>query len=367
MNIYFYDENLEISAVVDEISSVKHTKRFFSGDDFEIVFPETEITRRFVKEQSIFEIRGSLCGIILKTEKCSDRFGAEFIVAFGTSLDGMLSRRLFYSYSNGDSFMEILDKNAGSNAIDYRQFQHSYFDFSVDCEPTFVENVRNKTLDKFVDINGQFNNFGVFSEIIKGDSNSIRFYGRKSVDRSILQSENNHLILSDKYDFVSEFNYCYNSYPLVNSAIAYSSYRKNVNGFPQTGNFAHQFPSLDGTSGFALSEGGFYIEADVETITSSAPGATITFTGLNGQTMTDYAESIYKYSLYSPTEFIEIGLNCGENYANLFSVGDVVTVFDSSRDILLHPNIFEIVHEFSPEKNDYKLVLGNPNKSIYIS
>ena len=235
MDIYIYETGesgkLSLKGITDRIRSVSISRRFFSGDSFKAVFSGTERNRRLIAQGRIIEIPSVFSGYITGISLGRDKNGCGVITAEGSSFDGMLSRRVLSAGEASDSFMTVLDKNAGEAAEEERRFPCTYFDKDTDCGGMLEDGIIYENLGTYVTSAGRHKLFGVGSEIVHESGGArIRIYGRYGADRSILQEENEAVVLSDSYGNVTDISRSYNENGAVNGAFIYSEEKVNSKG-----------------------------------------------------------------------------------------------------------------------------------------
>lgn len=262
MNIYAYHldgEWLKLGGICEEWFEILWTRRFFKGDDFTITVPPTETNIERFSEGQIVELVdpdniqdiSEYAGVITSVKIVS---GANSkLTISGKSFDGMLERRILSAWAlNGvDTVMNVLRKNAGDMAIESRRFAGTKFIVDGNNDPVApsLAQMQFKKLSDYVTTVGQELNWGLQSAIRHNyydvDTDSILpphiiITGRYSVDHSVSQNENKHVVFSDEYENATDFERNYNEGGAVTASVVGSprtyddGTRKDIDKFVAT-------------------------------------------------------------------------------------------------------------------------------------
>ena len=363
MEIYIYetgeDGYLCLKGITDMIRSVSISRRFFAGDDFKAVFPGTEKNLRLVSSGRIIEIPGVFSGYITKFSAGRDGSGCGVITAEGSSFDGMLSRRVLAAGETSDSFMTVLDKNAGDAAEELRRFPCTYFDKENDCGGMLEDGIIYENLGAYVTSAGRHKLFGVGSEIVHESSGAkIRIYGRYGADRSVLQEENAPVILSDSYGNVTDISRSYNENGAVNGAFIYSEEKVNSKGDCTCEEWKKHFGEA---SGFGRCEAVYKIEPVTEYIPVSYGDSYIWSPSLNEDATLKRAENLFLSRSSDFDDRFMAVLRVKESVSYGFETGDRVTLYSKRLGITVHERIYEIKESFENGAHYAAVFLGSGN------
>lgn len=230
MDVYFYETNdgeyLSLLGLTDRITKFTSERLMCGGEKLEAVFSQCEANSTLIKPDRVIEIPDVFSGIITGIKISA--VGSYTVSA--VSFAGLLSRRVLSVYSSNDSFMTLIEKNCGENALKKRVFPDTYIDKTVDCTFKVTASYKNKSLSKA--INSVISkDFRVCSEIVHNDEGArIRIFGRYAVDRSISSGDELPVLLSENYDTLDKRAYSYSENGSVNSAFIYSEEKYGSSG-----------------------------------------------------------------------------------------------------------------------------------------
>ena len=320
MEIYFYGGGLNQLGFTDSIISASCVKKLYGGAEFEVILPLTEKNLVLAAKENIAELRGRFCGIITKISAGDGR-----IKLGGMSFDGFLSRRVLAEGGSGDSFFTLLDKNSGAASVyPHRRFGNTVFDKSCDRDNVYNDILKYRSLSFCAAYIGRRHGIAADSELVHGDERYICIFGRDIADRSISQSKNRAVILSDGYDNI------------FNGKAEISDGGRNGAAVWSEGKFDEKrlidikaycgCVSPFGKYGYGLNEGAVKTEARTKyEQRGSAEEGTVTFWQvLDTDSMAVAADTMAAAVCTADEHRIELELRSG--YAAEFDVGDIVTV-----------------------------------------
>ena len=241
MIIYSYHldgEWLKLDGICEDWFEILWTRRFFKGDDFTITVPPTETNIKRFFEGQIVELVdpdniqdiSEYAGVITSVSIVS---GANSkLTVSGKSFDGMLERRVLsaWALNGGDTIMTVLRRNAGDMAIESRRFIGTTFISDTDNDPVApsLAQLQFKKLSDYITTVGQELGWGLQSAIrhnyYDADTGSILpphiiITGRYSVDHSVNQDVNKHVVFSDEYENATDFERNYNEGGAVTASV----------------------------------------------------------------------------------------------------------------------------------------------------
>ncbi len=241
MNIYAYHldgEWLKLDGICEEWFEILWTRRFFKGDDFTITVPPTETNIKRFSEGQIVELVdpdniqdiSEYAGVITSVKIVSG-VNSKLTIS-GKSFDGMLERRILAAWliTGGDTIMTVLRRNAGDLAIESRRFKGTKFIVDTDNDPIApsLVQLQFKKLSDYITTVGRELGWGLQSAIRHNhydvDTDSILpphiiITGRYSVDRSVNQDVNKHVVFSDEYENATNFERNYNEGGAITASV----------------------------------------------------------------------------------------------------------------------------------------------------
>lgn len=349
MDIYIYETGesgkLSLKGITDRIRSVSISRRFFSGDSFKAVFSGTERNRRLIAQGRIIEIPSVFSGCITGISLGRDKNGCGVITAEGSSFDGMLSRRVLAAGAVSDSFMTVLDKNAGEAAEEERRFPCTYFDKEADCDGMLEDGLYYQSLGEYIKTVGREKLFGVKSEIVHGEDNEayIRIYGRYGADRSVLQNENRPVVLSDAYGSVTDTAYKHSEKGAVNGAFIYSEPQYDMKGDVNLAGWEKHFGSA---SGYGRCEKVYKIDPVVRYVATAYGEGYIWSPVLDKEKTEKRAEKFFLSRFTDFTDSFSAALRLGNAGKYSFEAGDVVTLYSAELGRTVHERVYEIEERY---------------------
>lgn len=359
MEIWFYEvENnkLKTIAIIDKIISIMWVKRFFKGDSFEIKLPPTDANLKIAKPDNIVSFNDS-CGVITEINIGQD------ITIKGVSIDGLLSKRLLRKFADGDSLLTIIDKNVGNLANELYRFPAVNIDYSVDCDGGYASGFYNDNMDLYVETIGKAQDFGVLSRI-NHKNNTIELFGRFAQNFSKNQSFNKQVVFSDVYDNVSDINYTFSASAEINVAYVRSLPQYDSAAHIDIGGFFEIYYNGD-FSGFRLSDKTVEIEPrtkveyrQVDEITSVA------WTVLDREATAKAAQEAANKIFSVTVENVDCKLILNPDQAQIFDVGDIVTVNVNQYNFTQNKRISELTTFENANKRYVEATLGDPQKTF---
>lgn len=322
MEIYFYGGGLKQLGFTDSVISASCVKKLYGGAEFEITLPLTEKNFALAAKENIAELRGGFCGIITTL---SEDVGAGRIKIGGLSFDGFLARRVLAEGGSGDSFFTLLDKNAGAASVyPHRRFDNTVFDKSCDRGGVYNDVLKYRSLSFCAAYIGRRHGIAVDSELVHGEQRYIRIFGRDMADRSVSQSKNKAVILSDGLDNI--MNACADiSGGGKNGAAIYSEGKFDEKRLIDIKPFCGCVSPF-GKYGYGLNESAHKTEAQTKyEQRGSAEEGTLTFWQVLDSGAMSAAAGVLAAAVCTADEHrIELVLRGGHSAE--FDVGDIVTV-----------------------------------------
>lgn len=378
MQIFCYDfasDGLNLLGICENATSILWTRKFFSGDEFTVRLPATPENIKLFSKLHVVELMldnsssdSYYCGIITDFDISKTVSGEELTVS-GMSPDGFLERRILRYWNTGDTFMEIINKNAGDTALAARQFPCTSFMTSVDFNGVYGEAMLNKKLSEYVKQAGQFLGVGLqsyirhnFVDISTGKYRKpfIAVEAKKGVDRSVSQTANKPLVFSDAYENATDFEYSYSDNGTVNAAIIYSESQYNENSKVDVVAYEQWFDA--NIEGYERSEKIAKIKAVTK---EEIRGETGTWTILDSTATASLAKEKANSIHADATEFFNCKLLLPKSYDDIMQLGDIVTVQNTRWDVTSDKRITEISHQITSGGTDTLAYLGETYKNTF--
>lgn len=358
MEIWFYkaeNNKLKTLAIIDNVISIMWVKRFFKGDSFEIKLPPTDANLKIAKPDNIVSFNDS-CGVITEINIGKD------ITIKGTSIDGLLSKRLLRKSAQGDSLLTVIDKNVGALADEIYRFPAAKVDYSVDCDGGYASEFYNDNMDLYVETIGKAQDFGVLNKI-NHKNNTIELFGRFARDLSKNQNSNKPVVFSDVYDNVSNINYTFSASAEINVVYAQS--------LPQYDSTAHiDIDGFFGTyyngdfSGFRLSDKSIEIKPRTKVEYRQVGETSEAWTVLNREMTAAAAQEAANKIFSAAVENVDCKLILNPDQAQIFDVGDIVTVNVKQYNFTQNKRISELTTFENANKRYIEATLGDPRKTF---
>ncbi len=359
MDVYFYETNdgeyLSMLGLTDRITKTNTERLMCGGDRLEAVFPSCEINSALIKQGRVIEIEGSFSGIITGIKISA---GGSFTVS-AVSFAGLLSRRVLSVYSSGDSFLTIVEKNCGENALEKRVFPNTYIDKAVDCTFKVTAPYKNKSLSRAISaVISQ--DFRICSEIVHNDEGArIRIFGRYALDRSISSGDELPVLLSENYDTLKKRTYSYSENTSVNSAFIYSDEKYNSSGELIYDKWSSYFGDA---SGYSRSEAAYEVQPVTYYNFTLGDGCIIYSEEIDYQRTKAAAEALF-ISRYSPAEEVISALT-GNGIREAFiggklDVGDRISIYPDENGEKSVRRITKICEKYENGVFEMLIAFGN--------
>ena len=378
MQIFCYDfasDGLNLLGICENATSILWTRKFFSGDEFAVRLPATPENIKLFSKLHVVELMldnsnsdSYYCGIITDFDISKTVSGEELTVS-GMSPDGFLERRILRYWDTGDTFMGIINKNAGDTALAARQFPCTSFMISVDFNGVYGEAMLNKKLSEYVKQAGQFLGVGLqsyirhnFVDITTGKYRKpfIAIEARRGIDRSISQTVNKAVVFSDAYENATDFEYSYSDNGTVNAAIVYSEAQYNENSKVDVVAYEQWFDA--NTEGYERSEK----IAKIKAVTAEeSRGTSGTWTILDSTATASLAEEKANSLYADATEFFNCKLLLPKSYDDIVQLGDIVTAQNTRWGVTSDKRITEISHQITSGGTDALAYLGETYKNTF--
>lgn len=359
MDIWIYDisdDGLKTAGISEQASSFMWTERFAKPDTFSIELPPTTENSTLFTANRIIAAE-NFSGIITSV-KITDKK----LTVGGTSLNGILSRRVIANYNWDDTVLTLVDKNCALLAEENRRFPRVIVDYTADCPGYLSSKLVYGRLSDYAEIIANSEDFGIFGRI-NHDTKQIELYGRYAQDRSADQTINKPVVFSDNYENMTDITYNFSNASVINRVTVFSEGNYDNLNFIDLDGFEQTF-ELGENSGYNLVEE--FIEIDPVTASewrSNGAGADL-WTILNYERTLAKAQTTAQETLSKATDNVSCSLIVGNEWRKKFAVGDVVTVQVEKYGITINKRISEITTFISSGKDVVDAVLGEPTKTL---
>ena len=359
MDIWIYDifdDGLKTVGISEQASSFMWTERFAKSDTFSIELPPTTENSAIFTANRIIAAE-NFSGIITSV-KITDKK----LTIGGTSLNGILSRRVITNYDWEDTVMTLIDKNCALSAETSRRFPALSVDYSNDCPGYFSSALVHNTLADYAEIIAGSEDFGIFGKI-NHSTKQIELYGRYAQDRSVEQTVNKQVVFSDNYENISDITYNFSNANVINQVTVFSEGEYNDTNHIDIDRFEQTFTQEE-KSGFELGEA--YVEIDpVTTVEYRASGTgSVAWTILSFGRTQAKAQTVAQETFSAAINNVGCTLIAEKNWREKFAVGDIVTITVDKYNITLSKRIAEVTTFISANKNVVEIVLGEPTKTL---
>lgn len=368
---YTISSTLDYVGLCENATSILWVRRFFQGDEFQIRIPATKNNIKMFAKGNAVELltdqptdKSYFCGVITDISMSHTAKGEEIVVK-GMSPDGFLSKRIMSVYTDSDSFMTILDKNAGEKAESARRFPAVIFETIVDAKGTLAETMVNKRLSDYVRQVGLNYNIGLISHL-DHDAKKFVIMSKLGVDRSVSQSKVKPVVFSNEYENVSEFSYDYTDNGAVNAVYVYSDEQKNNYSRQDVEAFKKWY--TNNGNGFERFEKAAKIQPVKKTelrIIDESAGVTEDWQVLDEAKTQNFALEKSK-SQYAPaTEFFNCNILLDSGYHNIADIGDIITLQNTNWNVTVNKQITEIPHLYNSNGAKITATLGDSFKTTF--
>lgn len=382
MIIYSYHldgEWLKLDGICEDWFEILWTRRFFKGDDFTITVPPTEANIKRFFEGQIVELVdpdniqdiSEYAGIITSVSIVS---GANSkLTISGKSFDGMLERRILtaWAINNTDTIMTVLRRNAGDMAIESRRFVGTTFVSDADNDPIApsLAQLQFKKLSDYVTTVGQKLGWGLQSAIrhnyYDADTDSVLpphiiITGRYSVDRSVNQDVNKHVVFSDEYENATDFERNYNEGGAVTASVVGSPKNYDEGTFKDIDKFVAHFDKG------AVSYG------RIEKYQKITPITSVEYRNLGAEkwAVLDYdstyaeAEKIARNVYVDPTDYFGCTIMLGKDWNKKVKLGDIVTAQNTRWNMSADKMLTEVQEYYGADSKRITATLGEAPKTL---
>lgn len=380
MNIYAYHLDgkwLKLDGICEDWFEILWTRRFFKGDDFTITVPPTETNIKRFAEGQIVELvdPDNICDIseyagIITSVKVVSGDNSKITIK-GKSFDGMLERRILLSWliTGGDTIMTVLRRNAGDLTAEPRRFVGTHFVSDTDNDPIApsLAQFQFKKLSDYVLAVGQQLNWGLQSAIrhnyYDADTDSILpphiiITGRYSVDRSVNQDVNKHVVFSDEYENATNFERNYNEGGAVTAVVVGSPQAYDDGTRKEIDRFVAHFDK--GATSYER----------IEKYQKITPVTSAEYRGEETWAVLDYdktyaqAEQLAKNAYIEPTDYFGCTILLGNGWSKKVKLGDIVTAQNTRWNMSADKMLTEVQEYYGADSKRITATLGEAPKTL---
>lgn len=382
MNIYAYHLNgewLKLDGICEDWFEILWTRRFFKGDDFTITVPPTETNIKRFFEGQIVELVdpdniqdiSEHAGIITSVKIVS---GANSkLTVSGKSFDGMLERRILsaWAVNNTDTIMTVLRRNAGDMAIESRRFVGTTFVSDTDNDPIApsLVQLQFKKLSDYITTVGQELGWGLQSAIrhnhydVETDSilpPHIIITGRYSVDRSVNQNVNKHVVFSDEYENATDFERNYNEGGAITASVVGSPKTYDEGTFKDIDKFVAHFDK--GATSYGRIEK--YQKITPITVVEERNLGEEKWAVLDYDSTYTEAERLARNVYVEPTDFFGCTIMLEKDWNSKAKLGDIVTAQNTRWNMSADKMLTEVQEYYGADSKRITATLGEAPKTL---
>jgi hypothetical protein len=360
MEIWFYETTdsgfLSLKGITDKINSLHITRSFLSGDTFTLTLPETPKNYRFAVSDEILEVPGVFSGYVTAVSIGENTSGTGEIVLKGSSFDKLLSRRILISGTSSDSFMTVLEKNAGESAGELRSFPCTYFDKETDCDGMLADGLYYVNMGTYRQTVSNSKMIGLKSEIEHSEEGArVRIYGRYGEDRSAVGNSSNPVVISDAYGNVTDTEYNYNESGGINGAYIYSDVKYNSVGQITCKAWSKTFGSV---SGFGRCESVYKIDPAIY-YEATAYGESVVWSPVLDKEGTEKkAENYFISHSSSFTDCCTAVLRLKGKSSMGFEVGDKISLYSKRLGRAVHETVYKAQEDYEDGAHYVSVYIG---------
>ena len=342
MELIISNTNFENIGLIDNAVSVIWNTNYYEAGKFEIYVSSNEINLSLLKaDYYVSRKDDENVGIIESINITGDAESGEYIIASGRFLLSILDRRIVWFQTQLSSTIEngirnLITMNAISPTSSNRKINNLELGTAQSFSERLDKQITGKNLlDETVEI---CQSASIGQKIIRVNG-KFQFNLYKGVNRSYSQSENPHVVFSDKYDNLLKSNYTYDKTSLKNVCL--------IAGEGE-GNERKTATCLVGNpTGLARRE----MYADARNVSSNNGGISDTeyYAALTEQGNEELTKTLI-------TEVFEgeVEISNQYKYKEDFNVGDIVTIENSKWGIFINTRIIDVIE--SEDENGIKLI-----------
>ena len=367
MEIYNYhidSDHLALDGVCEEWFEILWKRRFFKGDDFTITLPPTSRNVSMFSEGKVIELgkvnsltgASEYAGIITSVSISSGE--RSILTVSGQSFDGLLDRRILSEYEYGDTAMTVIRKNAGDLAYAKRRFAATTFDAGIDTSAYQAGAMLFKTIAEFVSNVAVNQGWGLQSSIIHDLATPhILIGGRRSIDRSISQTDIKRVIFSDEYDTATDFERQHSENGSVTGVVVESKSQHDGSKYIDVEQYKGYFGDAQSYDRIAKHQ-------NITPITKSEIRGETVWTVLDEQNTYLAAKELSETCYVSTTDFFGANVIIKDGWETKFNIGDIVTVQNTEWDVTKNKQVTEIQEYWGAENVTVTATLGDPPKTL---
>lgn len=219
MDLYIYNQDIELQGVLDGYSSLRWRRRFFESGEFELHCKASAANIALLREGNIIHrLDRQEAGIIEGITIATANAGGEEITVTGRMGSSMLERRIIMPTINFTGAVEsAMRKAVSDNAVAARPLPHLALGEFIELTPTCTFQSRGKSVLALCTSLGTASGLGFRVRLdIPGRLWLFEVY--QGADRSVTQSAGPYVLFSDEFGNISEPKYTLNTTNYANYA-----------------------------------------------------------------------------------------------------------------------------------------------------
>lgn len=348
MELYIYNPKLELQGVLDDFFSLRWRRKYTTSGEFELHCNVTKDTLRLLQSGNLVAKRGSVeCGVIEDITIADYQDVGETIQVKGRFLSSYLDRRI----TGAKEFIKDTAQNAMRKYINDNCINPTNADRVIpllnlgelitDTEEIEVQATYKSVLEtcgKLARKSAQ--GFRIRADFV---SKQLYFEVYKGIDRSIEQSENERVILSDEYDNTKNTVYNHNNVEHKSFCVVVGTDENQTEVKEEVG------------EGIGLQRKESYVASSES---KTAEISLIDYRKLLTQNGLDVLKKC------EVVENFETEVDIHEDYKVKWNLGDIVSCIKKSWGRTLTSRITEVEEIYENGIVQIITVLGNPSKEL---
>lgn len=352
MDLYIYDENIELIGVIDSFISLIWTDRYSRAGYFELYVPATDKNARLLKrihyvcrpeiaEKNVMYING------IQTKWSKDN--GKCLIVTGYTADGLLRKRVMTTYSGCTTLLSILREKLASFPIANVELSG---DESLDIPARVYVGDRALNAEEWAYKAIKQNESGIaLDSYLDGESGKIIIGLREGQDKS------SELIFSEEFGNISSSDYAFSEEGCGNVVVAIT--KPPSDGYP-VGNLPYYVYSK-GETGAERTE--ISIEVDpimMDIVTESGTVRAFDYGATMSELMRQAPTALKPYTESFSAESGDI-----RGYREKWHTGDITAVVDDARSTTYIKRIEEVREVY--DRNGFHIypTFGESIKTIY--
>lgn len=349
MDLYIYNENLELTGICDTFISLIWVQRYNSAGSFELYCPAIERNIELLKAQTFVHRKECNETMYISTiEEIEDADNGKCIRVSGYGVEGIFRKRVIDKSILPAKLLPTIEHYLNSNPIVSIDFS----DETLDNSPVKTSSFIGENLETFIHSTLISKDFA-YKLLLDHNSSLFRMKFYEGVDVST------EIVFSDEFGNVDEMVYSYSEKGCYNVIIC----KCNV---PESGVEYSYLPTitLGEKAGLSRNEKMIYVDPVISTGYRYVDDNYVSYKYLDVELTKAEMQSTAKAELQEYTENLSADV-IANGYRTKWNVGDAVTVRNEGRKTSFIKRIEEVKECFSNAGVKISHTFGKPLKTIY--